>query len=320
MAPHKIVIGFEPQAGFVERARTALPGTDLEMVVAPTSAAVTEALGGADVLFGGRITPEQLQQARSLKWIQTNSAGVEHLPAKELKRAGVTVTNASGAHGAQISEHILAMMLAFARQLHSAIRAQDRREWLQLTNTIFELEGKVLGIIGLGDLGLALAEKAKALGLSILASKVRITTKPVCVDEIFGPEGIDEILTRSDFVADTLPLTPNTRHLFDMERFRRMKRTAYFFNAGRGGTVKQQDLIAALANGLIAGAGLDVTDPEPLPADSPLWAMPNVILTAHYSGWSPHVMDRTYRIFLDNLRRYHEGRTLANVVDLDAGY
>ena len=320
MAVRTVLVGFEQDAGLVERIKAVLRDGDAKVIVAGTDEELEAAVDKADVLFGGILRPDLVEKAGRLKWFQTNSAGVENVASPELADSGITVTNMSGAHATQISEHALAMMLAFARDLPRAIRAQDSGDWLGFDMKTFELDGSVLAIAGLGDLGGALADKAKALGMVVLATKMRVTTKPVSVDEIYGPEGLDEIIGRADFVADTLPLTPHTRHAFGRDQFRRMRPSAYFFNVGRGGTVNQDDLIAALESGEIAGAGLDVTEPEPLPAESPLWNMRNVILTYHSSGTSPNVMERHYQIFLDNLERFEHGRPLANVVDVRAGY
>jgi phosphoglycerate dehydrogenase-like enzyme len=320
VAVKNVVVGFEPGPDLVQRIKAALDEESANVIVAASQEELAAAVGDADVLFGGVLTPDLVEKAVDLKWFQTNSAGVEDVASPELADSEITVTNTSGAHATQISEHILAMMLAFARDLPRAVRAQDDRDWVGASQNTFELDGSVLAIAGLGDLGGALADKAKALGMTVLATKMRVTTKPVSVDEIYDPDGFDEIVRRADFVADTLPLTPQTRHTFGRDQFRRMKSSAYFFNVGRGGTVNQGDLIAALEAGEIAGAGLDVTEPEPLPTDSPLWTMRNVILTYHSSGMSPQAIGRHYQIFLDNLKRFQRGRPLANVVDVRAGY
>ena len=183
----------------------------------------------------------------------------------------------------------------------------------------FELDGSVLAIVGLGDIGGALAYKVKALGMMILATKMRVTAKPVRVDEIYSPDYLPQIIERADFVADTLPLTPQTRHTFGCDQFERMKSSAYFFNVGRRGTVSQRDLVLALEAGETAGAGLDVTEAEPLPPESPLWHMQNVLLTYHSRGTSPHVVDRSIQILLDNLGGFQRGQPLANLVDVRAG-
>ncbi len=320
---HKIIVGFSPQPGLIDSIRLALPGDeDLEIVTATDDEALAQALPGADILLGLRLNPDLMPLASSLRWIQTISAGVEKLVSPALVDSDIVITNASGAHAPQISEHILAMLLAFARNLPTAYRAQLNADWDYdtIAGGSFELEGKTLGIIGLGDLGDAVAVKARAFGLDILAVRNRPTAKPAYVDEIFLPAQLPELLSRSDFVVDTLPLTPNTRHMLGAAEFSAMRDTAFFFNAGRGGTVDQEALIFALQSGAIAGAGIDVTDPEPLPPESPLWKMTNVIITPHTSGYSPRVRERFARIFLDNLARFHAGEPLANVVNAAAGY
>lgn len=319
---HKIIVGFKPHSGLVEAIHSALPGDELEIVVALDDEALARALPGADILFGMRLIPDLMPLTGSLRWIQTLSAGVEKLISPALIDSDILITNASGAHAPQISEHILAMLLAFARGLPGAYRAQLASNWDHdgVAGGVFELEGKTLGIVGLGDLGDAVAVKARAFGLNILALRKRPTAKPAYVDEIFLPADLPGLLSRSDFVVDTLPLTPATRQFIGAAEFAAMPDSAYFFNAGRGGTVDQDALIAALHSGAIAGAGLDVTDPEPLPPESPLWKMPNVIITPHTSGYSPMVRERVTRIFVENLTRFVAGEPLANVVNAAAGY
>ena len=320
---HKIVLGFEPSEDLLDRVRKTLPGVDLNIVLASDIDSLKLALRGADVLWGGEEhLSALLDRASSLRWVQAISTGVENFVSPELLESGIVVTNARGSQAPQIAEHVLALILAFARDLPRLIRAQDRHRWVEAdaVSNMFELDGKVLGVCGLGLLGGTLATKAKPLGMTVLATKKRPTSRPVNVDEIFGPNDLDEVLARSDFVVDTLPLTPLTRGAFALAQFRRMKNSAYFFNVGRGGTVVHDDLLVALQTGEIAGAGLDVTDPEPLPQDSKLWSLPNVIITSHTSFGSPYLWERRYRIFLDNLVRYHEQQPLANVVDLRAGY
>ena len=319
---HKIIVGFKPHPGLLETIQSALPGQQTEIIVAADDDALAQALPGADILFGLRLNPDLMPLTGSLRWIQTLSAGVEKLVSPALIDSDIVITNASGAHAPQISEHVLAMLLAFACNLPGAYRAQLDSEWGRpgVTDSLFELEGKTLSVVGLGDLGDAVAVKARAFGLNILAIRNRPTAKPAYVDEIFSSADLSGLLSRSDFVVDTLPLTPATRHIFGAAEFGQMRDTAYFFNAGRGGTVDQDALISALQSGAIAGAGLDVTDPEPLPASSPLWKLANVLITSHYSGNSPRVRERYTRIFVDNLVRFDAGEPLANVVNPSAGY
>ena len=187
MALRTVVVGFEQDAGLVERIKAVLRDGDAEVIVAGTDEELESIVDKADVLFGGVLRPDLVEKAARLKWFQTNSAGVGNVASPELAGSGITVTNMSGAHATQISEHALAMMLAFARDLPRAVRAQDRRNWLGFDINTFELDGSVLAIAGLGDLGGALADKAKALGMTVLATKMRVTTKPVSVDEVYGP-------------------------------------------------------------------------------------------------------------------------------------
>ncbi|MBM4436760.1 MAG: hypothetical protein FJ029_05905 [Actinobacteria bacterium] len=192
---------------------------------------------------------------------------------------------------------------------------------------------KTLGVAGLGDVGQALAARAQGFGMRVIALCRRAplphpgdgargggSPGEDAVPTVFGPDHLAEFLAQADFVVNLLPLTSATRALFGAPEFGRMKPSAYFLNLGRGETVDQDALIAALRAGAIAGAGLDVTAPEPLPPESPLWEMPNVILTAHYAGWSDAMLDRIFAIFIDNLVRFDAGQPLHNVVDLRAGY
>ena len=235
-------------------------------------------------------------------------------------------------------------MFALARRLPGALRSQAARRYApEPRDELFELAGKTVGIVGFGDVGQALARRARGIGMRVIAMRRRPRGSPAAhplipnlpldplagsdpddpsalADEIVGPDRLDDLLRDSDVVVNAAPLTPATVCLFGREQFAHMRPTACFINVGRGETVDQDALIDALRDGVIAGAGLDVTTPEPLPPDSPLWALPNVILTAHYAGWSDTMLDRIYAIFADNLRRFDRGEPLRNQVDVRAGY
>ncbi len=278
-----------------------------------------ELLPQAHALYGGSPREDVLDSCRLLRWVHMSSAGVDrHFP-KQLADRGVTLTRGSGAYGVPISEHVLAMMLAFTRGLPQYIRQQTRREW-ERTAPISEIHGKTLGVFGMGDIGSALARKANALGMRVFALARRSRQAPEYVEALWTPDRLDDMLGLSDFVAACAPLTDATRGRFGAHEFARMKDTAYFFNIGRGAVAVQADLERALTDGEIAGAGLDVTDPEPLPADSPLWDMENVILTPHVSGGSDGTPGRVTEITLENIRRFAAGEELANVVDPEHGY
>ena len=280
-----------------------------------------EMVPGREVMFGSVVTAEILARADAVKWIHTRSAGVNSLPFEELAARGITVTN-SRVHGTPIAENFLALMLAFATGLHVLMPMQLRREWNPdgTDGVKFELEGQTLLIVGLGDLGATLARKAKGLGMRVVGARKRDLPGPEGVDEVIPLEGLTAALGRADHVALCLPLTRETTGFFREEHFRAMKGSAYLYNAGRGKSVDREALLQALRERWIAGAGLDTTDPEPLPPDDALWSLPNVLLTQHTSGSSPHLSRRVTDLFMENLRRYRSGEALLNVVDLKAGY
>jgi phosphoglycerate dehydrogenase-like enzyme len=222
-----------------------------------------------------------------------------------------------------IPEHVLALLLAFARRLPQLLSAQRDRRWRD-TEThaeVFEVSGQTLLLVGMGDIGLATGERAAALGMEVTGFRRRSgQPTPEFVTRVYWQEELHEALGNADHVLVSLPLTPATRGLIDAEALAAMRPGAFLYNVGRGPVVDQAALEAALAEGLLGGAGLDVTDPEPLPPESPLWAMENVIITAHTSGASPRYWDRAIELVVENVRRFRAGEELVNRVDLDAGY
>lgn len=245
----------------------------------------------------------------NLKWIHTTSAGVDRLP-QSMKESNVIITNSSGVHPIPISEHVFSFILMFARGMHIAFRNQiEKGEWernFQKFNAQ-ELPDQTIGIVGYGSIGMEVGRLAKLFRMRVLT----VTSKT---------GNLDEVLKTSDYVINCLPLTPNTRHFFDKKKLLKMKNSAFFINIGRGKTVDEDALIEVLKSGKIAGAGLDVFEEEPLPKTSPLWNLKNVILTPHYSGWTPHYMDRMIEIFCKNLKAYLKGKKMPNLVDKQKGY
>ncbi len=316
----RVLIATELDSVDRQRLTEAFPG--VELVDADGKVEAAESVPNCEVMLGSSVTPELLERADSLRWIQTRSAGVNSLPFEELAERGITVTNSSGAHGVPIAENFLALMLAFATGLHVLIPAQTRREWVDdsAREQKFELEGQTVLILGLGDLGATLASKAKGLGMHVLGIRRRNLDPPEGVDELIPPNLLLEALPRADHVALCLPLTAETTGYITEPHLRAMKPTAYLYNAGRGKSIDRDALIRALQKGWIAGAGLDVTDPEPLPPDDPLWKFPNVLLTQHTSGSSPQNSRRVTDLFIANLHRYLNGEVLRNRVDLEAMY
>jgi len=255
--------------------------------------------------------------------MQTVGAGVDDIVSPELIERGMLVTNNSGVHASNIAEHVLGLMLAFARRLPLQIRGQIAHEWRDDVGRqgVFELNGQTLLIVGLGDIGSAIAVRAKAFGMIVLGIRRRKGLEaPKDVDEQFGIDQLREELPRADHAVIALPLTESTRKLFDDATIGSMKQGAYLYNIGRGAIVDTQSLVDHLQTGHLAGAGLDVTDPEPLPTDSPLWDMENVIITSHTSGATPNYIERATAILHENIRRFIADEPLVNVVDLKQGY
>ncbi|MEE8370037.1 MAG: D-2-hydroxyacid dehydrogenase [Dehalococcoidia bacterium] len=281
------------------------------------------ALAGTEVLLSSSVLiPEDiLTRAPGLRWIQLTSAGVDRMLDNPLLRAGVTVTTVSGIHAVPIGEYVLGAMLAFAKGLPRAARAQAERRWQPYPAE--ELLGKTVGIIGLGAIGGKVAELARALGMRVLA--VRRTAKAretgvSGVDELMPAAELPYLLSESDYVVVSVPLTPESRGMIGERELRSMRPSAVIINIARGAIIDEAALVRALKESWLAGAALDVFEQEPLPAESELWGLENVIVTPHVSGGTPRYMELAMGVFSENLRRYLAGEPLRNVVDVERGY
>jgi D-2-hydroxyacid dehydrogenase (NADP+) len=315
----KLVTTIKLQERHLERLRAEFP--DVEFVVCTERDRLPEVLPDAQALIGGGLTAELMRRFPEIRWTQAPGAGVDGMLFPELVESNdVILTNNSGVHASNIAEHLLGMMLAHARALPELMRNQVNREWKHSERGVFELGYQTLAIAGLGDIGHALAIRAKGLGMRVLGSRRRVAGPMEGVDRVYGPDEWRDMLPEADHVAITLPLTPRTQGLFGEAEFKMMKSTAYIYNIGRGEIIDQDALIEALRSGQIGGAGLDVTTPEPLPSDSPLWDLPNVLITPHMSGATPHYWDRGIEILVENVRRFRAGEPLINVVDKREGY
>ena len=278
-------------------------------------------LGDVEIVVGG--LPHHLfPQAPNLRWLQQWGAGADWLlRTPEAVQHDFVLTSASGVHAVPISEQIIGYLLAFARGLHRAICAQTKRQWHRETKqSLFELAGKTMVLIGVGAIGERTAEIAVALGMRVLGIRRDPMMDVPHIEAMYGPEQLMNVLPQADFVVLTVPLTQETRGMIGERELRAMKSSAYIVNIGRGGTIHQEALIQALHEGWIAGAGLDVFAAEPLPQDSPLWDMENVIITGHYAGMTPEYDNRALEILLENLDRYRTGQKLFNIVDKKLGY
>lgn len=279
-------------------------------------------LKDAEIIAGWKkgIEKDCLEEGAQLKWLQSWSAGVDYMPLDKMSAKNIALTSANGVHAFPISETIFALMLGLTRKIHTYVKNQQAKTWFH-EHLKLEIHQKTLGIIGVGAIGKETAKIAKAFGMKVIG--VRHSGKPEeNVDEMYTVDQLLSVLPRCDYVAVTLPLTNETRHLFGEAQFKAMKPSAFFINIGRGEIVREQDLISALQNGELAGAGLDVFATEPLPADSPLWEMENVIVTPHTAGATEHYNQRViYDIFLPNLQDYLAGRNPSvNLVDYAKGY
>ena len=263
-----------------------------------------------------------LEAGRSLRWLQQRGAGIDRISTPKLVASDLLLTNGSGNHAINISEHVLGLMLAFARQFSPLFKAQGERQWRPPSGeSLFELSGQTLAVIGAGALGCAVAERAAAFGMRVHGvRRSPAGDLPPGFAAMTATTDLDSVLREADHVVITLPLTAETRGLFSTARLAAMKPGSHLYNVGRGGIVDQAALLAALRSGHLAGAGLDVTDPEPLPADSPLWIQPGVIITAHSSGLTPRSYERYQALLLDNIGRFLRGEELRNVVDQRRGY
>ncbi|WP_134671305.1 D-2-hydroxyacid dehydrogenase [Halorussus marinus] len=280
-----------------------LPGADLAVTATPPE--TDDRLPDAEIVATVRLPDDRLDRAERLRWVQSLSAGVDHFDADALESRDVALTNASGVHAEPIGEQVLGYMLVFERNIHKGIAQQHRGVWESYGGR--ELRDETVGIVGVGAIGARVAELASAFGMEVLGTKRTPETAPEAVDEAFGPDGLFEVLSRSDYVVVACPLTDQTRGLLGEEAFRTMPSTGVVVNVARGEIVDQDALTAALQQGRIRGAALDVFDEEPLPADSPLWDLSNAVLTPHMAGSTPHYWERCADLFADNYERYVAG-------------
>jgi phosphoglycerate dehydrogenase-like enzyme len=318
-----ILFNFEP--GVIpeaeqDRVRTAAP--DMQLRVTRDHDEIASMLDEIEIAANG-LPRDLFAKARNLRWVQQWGAGVDWLLRyPEVAELDFVLTNASGVHAIGLSEHILAFLLAFGRGFHHALRAQVRHEWFsyEQQTAIFELVGKTMVLVGVGAIGERTAELATALGMRVLGVRRDPTIGAPSVEAMYGPDQLLDLLPEADFLVLVVPLTHETQGMIGERELRVMRPTAHIINVGRGGLIQEDVLIQALQEGWIAGAGSDVFETEPLPEDSPLWGMDNVIVTGHYGGANEYYTERAMEIFLDNLQRYRAGEPMRNVVDKRIGY
>jgi phosphoglycerate dehydrogenase-like enzyme len=311
-------------AWFGERLIAEFP--QMEIVQRDSYEGVEDHLRDAEILFTISLRAEQFAFAQRLRWIHAPSAAVHQLLFPELVKSDVMLTNSREVHGPVVAEHVMALMFALAKKIPLAVRLQGKRVWGQQVMwnegaRPREIVGATLALIGVGSIGGRVAEMASALGMRVLAVREDVEKgRPVGVENVYPPAAMNEVLRESDFVVLAAPLLEETRSLINAARLGVMKPTAYLINVGRGPQVDEKALVEALRSRRIAGAALDVFEQEPLPEDSPLWGVENLLITPHTAGLTEKLWHRHYELFSDNLRRYFAGQELRFVVDKRKGY
>jgi phosphoglycerate dehydrogenase-like enzyme len=316
--PPRIVLVNKEMEGLLPALKQAAPGARLIEV----SAATPKEIAAADAAIGV-CSAEVLAQARQLQWIQWPAAGVDRCVQQPLLREHhVLLTNLQRTMGPSMAEHVVGMMLALSRHFDYFFRQQQEAHWARedATPQLADLDGKTLLVVGLGGIGTEVARRAHALGMRVTATRASGRSGPEYVSYVGLPEELPKLAKDADFVVNCVPLTPQTTGIFNREFFATLKPGAYFISVGRGRSTVTADLIAALSSGHLAGAGLDVVDPEPLPADSPLWHLPNVIITPHVSADTAVSQEQRNLVLVENLRRYAAGEPMLSVVDIERGY
>ncbi len=274
----------------------------------------------------GDINREQFKNAPNLKWVHSTSAGVEHYLFPEMVKSDVVLTNAKGCYAPCISEHVFGLLFALTRNIGAQVRNMSQGKWQgSPVNSFVEMEGMTMGIVGIGGIGSQVARRARAMDMHVIAvdivPKYMEQNGDIC-DEVrlVQDDGLAWLLPRADVILMATPHTKVSEGMIGAEQFRMMKKSAYFINVARGKLVKTPALLEALKSGQIAGAGLDVTDPEPLPSNHELWTLPNVIITSHIAARSANSLKRLSEVYAENVYRYIHGFPMLNIVDKEMGF
>lgn len=313
----KIVTASGVPAFYQGKIRGLSPGIELKLCATPSE--FNHEVADAHVILGG-FSRSDLTAAKQLRWIQYEAAGVEHILWPELVESPIVLTNMQRIYSPVISESAIGLMLALARGIPRYTLQAREHQWRPIQGLV-EITGMTLGLVGLGGIGTDTAYRAHyGFNMKIIAVDPKPIPKPGFVAELHSPDWLPQMVPQADILMSAAPHTPLTEGMFNESIFHAMKRSAFFINVTRGKLVNTPDLVRALEEGWIAGAGLDVTYKEPLPADEALWRAPNVIVTCHTSGWSPKVENRLLDLFSENVRRYVQGLPLLNVVDKKRGY
>lgn len=309
---------------FAENLQKEFP--QFEVVRVTSYDGIDPVLSVTEIMFTQSISAEQFASARQLRWIHSPAAAVHQFIFPELVESDVILTNAREVHGIGVAEHVMALILAIAKRIPESVRFQQEHVWGQ---EIFwnrracplDITGATIGVVGFGSIGSNVAKYAKAMGMKVIVVRERPgSVRPEFVDEELPSSKLEEMLSQADYVVLSPPLTSQTRGMIGRRQFAKMKSTTYLINVGRGPLLDETALVDALRNHRIAGAALDVFDQEPLPADSPLWDLENLLITPHTAGMAGNLWQRHYALFSENVRRFLKGEPLLGLVDKRRGY
>lgn len=297
----------------------------VSVVNLPDYKRVDEEIVDAEIAIAWSIRPEQIATAEKLRWIHSPAAAVHQLMFPELVSSDILLTNAREVHGPVVAEHVIALIFALAKKIPGSVRLQEKHIWGQQilwdeTPRVREVAGATVGLIGLGSIGRAVAKSANALGMKVIAVREHPEKGSEVADAVYGPSHIDDVFRQADYMVLAAPVTDSTKAIANAQRLALMKPEACLINVGRGPLVDEPALALALAEKKIGGAALDVFPKEPLPADSPLWDVPNLLITPHTAALTDKLWERHYALFSENLRRYLDDEPLLAVVDKRKGY
>jgi phosphoglycerate dehydrogenase-like enzyme len=310
LAPMRIVLCYPVESDHCDQIARAAPRAE---IVDAGQERIAEELLSADIYCGHAKVPvdwDGVVREGRLRWIQSSAAGMDHCLVPSVIDSDIVVTSASGVLADQVAEHTIALMTGWCRSLPVFFRAQQKKEFIRRPTR--DLSRSTVGIVGFGGVGRRLAQLLKPFKTRILATDMFPLDQPRCVEALWPADRLDTLAAESDFVVLALPLNDATRGMIHAESLTKFKRGSVLVNVARGPLVVEADLVEALRTGHLAGAVMDVTDPEPLPPESPLWELPNVIITPHVGGQSARRIDNMTRLFCENLRRWQSNRPLIN--------
>ena len=320
---HRLDLWVAPE-WFAESFRKEFSQLDVVRLTKPDG--IDQELADTEIAFTSYLQPEHFRLARKLRWVHSPAAAVHQFLFPELIDSDVILTNARDVHGAVVAEQVIAMIFAVAKRIPQAVRFQQQKAWGQ--ESIWErdggpceIAGSTLGLVGLGSIGRNVAKHAAALGMKVVCVREHADQpKPEFVDKVLPSSRLSEMLAVADYVVLAAPVTPATRHMIGREQLAKMKCNAVLINVGRGSLIDEAALLDALQQHKIGGAALDVFDQEPLPPDSPLWDLDNLLITPHTAGMTAKLWERHYTLFAENVRRYLSGQSLLALVDKKSGY